>query len=326
MQADQVNRVVVLAGGVGGSRFVTGARLAFPDAELSVIVNTADDITLHGLRICPDLDTMMYTLGGGNDTERGWGRADEGWRGMAELAAYGQEPTWFSLGDRDLGTHLVRAQLLARGMTSTQVTARLVERWLPGAGIRLLPMTDQVVETRLTISDADGVRDVHFQEYWVRHHAAPRITRLWMEGLDQARPSVEVAEAIGQAQVVLVAPSNPVVSIAPILRVPGMTDLLADAAAPIVGCSGIIAGAPLLGMAHKLLPVIGVEVSAAAVARFYGARVQGALLDAWVVDDADAAAVPGLRAEGFAAGATDLVMRTPEATAGIIRFGLGLLG
>lgn len=325
MQAEQVNRVVVLAGGVGGSRFVTGARLAFPGAELSVIVNTADDITLHGLRICPDLDTMMYTLGGGNDTERGWGRADEGWRVMAELAAYQQEPTWFSLGDRDLGTHLVRAQLLAQGLTPTQVTARLARRWLPAAGIRLLPMTDQPVETRLTISDADGVREVHFQEYWVRYHAAPRITQLWTEGLDRARPSEAVTEAIEHADVVLVAPSNPVVSISPIINVPGMIDLLVNAAAPIVGFSGIIAGAPLLGMAHKLLPVIGVEVSAAAVARFYGARARGALLDAWVVDNADAAAVPGLVADGIATGATDLLMRTPEATADIIRFGLGLL-
>lgn len=325
MQADQVNRVVVLAGGVGGSRFVTGARLAFPGAELSVIVNTADDITLHGLRICPDLDTLMYTLGGGNDTERGWGRADEGWRVMAELAAYQQEPTWFSLGDRDLGTHLVRAQLLAQGLTPTQVTARLAQRWLPAAGIRLLPMTDQSVETRLTISDADGVREVHFQEYWVRYHAAPRITQLWTEGLDRARPSEAVTQAIEQADVVLVAPSNPVVSISPIINVPGMIDLLVNAAAPIVGFSGIIAGAPLLGMAHKLLPVIGVEVSAAAVARFYGARARGALLDAWVVDNADVAAVPGLVADGIATGATDLLMRTPEATADIIRFGLGLL-
>ena len=170
-------QIVVLAGGVGGSRFTAGVRAAYPDATITIIGNTADDVTIHGLRVCPDLDTLMYTLGGGGDTERGWGRLDESWRAVEELRAYGAEPTWFGLGDRDLGTHLVRTQLLAAGVPLSQVTTRLCARWWAhDPGLRLLPMTDDPVETYVDIPDADapgGRRSVHFQEYWVRLHAGP---------------------------------------------------------------------------------------------------------------------------------------------------------
>ena len=151
-------QIVVLAGGVGGSRFTAGVRRAYPDATVTIVGNTADDITIHGLRVCPDLDTLMYTLGGGGDTERGWGRVDESWRAVEELRAYGAEPTWFGLGDRDLGTHLVRTGMLAAGVPLSEVTARLCARWwadLPG--LRLLPMTDDPVETYVEIADADGL-------------------------------------------------------------------------------------------------------------------------------------------------------------------------
>jgi LPPG:FO 2-phospho-L-lactate transferase len=317
-------QLVILAGGVGGSKFVLGARHAFPDATITVIGNTADDITLHGLRICPDLDTLMYTLGGGGDTERGWGRSDEGWRVMAELAAYHAEPTWFSLGDRDLGTHLVRTQLLNAGYPLSEVTAALAGRWLAGdAGLRLLPMTDDRVETHVTIADETapgGRRAVHFQEYWVRLRAQPAALAVTVVGIEDARPAAGVAEAIGAADLVLVAPSNPVVSIGPILAVPGMRAALVGAAAPIVGFSGILGGAPVLGMAHRLLPAIGVGVDAASVGIHYGSRTAGGVLDVWVMDSADAAAAEPVRAAGLVPVVTDLIMSDPEATATFISY------
>ena len=272
-------RIVVLAGGVGGSRFTTGVRAAYPDAEIIVIVNTADDITLHGLRICPDLDTMMYALGGGNDVERGWGRSGETWQILNELTAYGVEPLWFSLGDRDIATHLVRSQLMNAGYPLSEVTAALTSRWLAHDPLlRLLPMTDDRVETHVVIPDptqASGRKAVHFQEYWVRLHAEPPALAVVQVGIEDTAPAPGVAEAIGAADLILFAPSNPVVSIGPILAVPGMRAALLSAPAPVIGFSGILGGAPVLGMAHRLLPAIGVEVDAAAVGRHYGHRERG---------------------------------------------------
>jgi LPPG:FO 2-phospho-L-lactate transferase len=219
-------RIVILAGGVGGSKFVLGVRRAYPTAEVTVIANTADDITLHGLRICPDLDTIMYTLGGGGDPARGWGREDESWRVMEELTSYGVEPTWFSLGDRDVGTHLVRTQMLNAGCPLSEVTSALCGRWLAHEPrLRLLPMTDDRVETHVTIADPDALgqrRAVHFQEYWVRLQARPEVLAITLVGMESARPAPGVIEAIQEADLILVAPSNPVVSIGPILAVPDL--------------------------------------------------------------------------------------------------------
>ncbi len=283
-------QITVLAGGVGGSRFVRGVRHCYPEATITVIVNTADDITLHGLHISPDLDTMMYALGGGIDAERGWGRAGETWRTSAELAAYGVEPSWFGLGDLDLATHLVRTQMLAAGYPLSAVTQALCTRWLSDSDhtvgqLRLLPMTDDRVETHVVIDDPkspSGLRAVHFQEYWVKLRAEP------------------------------------------ILAVPGVRQAIGDTAAPVVGFSGIIGGAPVLGMAHRLLPAIGVGVDAASVGLHYGPRSAGGVLDAWIVDNADADAVEGLRAAGLHAGSTDLIMKEPAATADFIRHGVKL--
>ncbi len=183
-------QIVTLAGGVGGSRFVTGARRAFPDANITVIVNTADDVTMHGLRICPDLDTMMYTLSGAIDSERGWGRADESWRVKEELSAYGVEPSWFGLGDLDLATHLVRTQMLEAGYPLSQVTEALCERWLPDPRLRLIPRSDDRVESHIVIADdqePSGRRAVHFQEYWVRMRAEPEALDVVRVGIDGAR-------------------------------------------------------------------------------------------------------------------------------------------
>ena len=316
-------QIVVLAGGVGGSTFVRGVRRAYPDADVAVVGNTADDITLHGLRICPDLDTMLYRLGGGSDDERGWGRHDESWRVLGELAAYGLEPSWFSIGDLDLGTHLVRTQLLAAGHTLTEVTRRLAARWLADdPGLQLLPMSDDPVETHVVVAAEDepsGRRAVHFQEYWVRLHAGPEALEVVRVGVEQARPTDAVLAALAAADLVLVAPSNPVVSIGPILAVPGLREAVRAAPAPVVGFAGILGGAPVLGMAHRLLPAIGVEVDAAAVGLHYGARRRQGVLDLWVMDDRDAASADRVRRGGLDATTTDLVMADPDATAAFVR-------
>jgi LPPG:FO 2-phospho-L-lactate transferase len=315
-------QIVILAGGVGGSKFAFGVRHAYPAADLTVIGNTADDITLHGLRICPDLDTIMYTLGGGGDPVRGWGRKDESWQVMQELAAYGVEPTWFSLGDRDLGTHLARTQMLNAGYRLSEVTAALCRRWIPDSDrLSLLPMTDDRVETHVTITDPDGsneLRAVHFQEYWVRLHAGPDALAVTLVGIENAVPAPGVLEAIEHADLILVAPSNPVVSIGPVLAVPRLGDALRQARASIIGFAGILGGSPVLGMAHRLLPAIGVEVDAAAVGLHYGPRSRGGVLDAWAMDTVDAASAERLEEGGLRPVVTDLIMRDPESTAAFV--------
>ena len=322
-------QIVVLAGGVGGSRFVSGVRAAYPDAQLTVIVNTADDVTMHGLRICPDLDTMTYTLGRGIDPERGWGRQGETWRVKEELAAYGVEPTWFGLGDLDLATHLARTQLLAAGLPLSEVTRRITARWLADdPRLSLLPMTDDVVETEVAIADpaaVGGRRWLHFQEYWVRLRAQPDALAVRRRGIEDTRPAAGVAEAISAADLILIAPSNPVVSIGPILEVPGIHAALRAGAAPVIGFAGILGGAPVLGMAHRLLPAIGVEVDAAAVGRHYGSRAAGGVLDLWVMDSADAASAAGLEADGLQVAVTGLIMSSPEATAEFLRLAVKAL-
>ena len=319
----------MLAGGVGGSRFVSGVRAAYPDAELTVIVNTADDVTMHGLRICPDLDTMTYTLGGGIDPVRGWGRENETWRVKDELAAYGLEPSWFGLGDLDLATHLARTQLLAAGLPLSEVTQRITARWLAHDPLlRLLPMTDDVVETEVAVADPgaeDGRRWLHFQEYWVRLHAEPDALAVRRLGMERARPAAGVVEALAAADLILVAPSNPVVSIGPVLEVPGIKAAIRRASAPVIGFAGILGGAPVLGMAHRLLPAIGVAVDAAAVGRHYGARSADGILDLWVLDSADATSVAGLEADGLPSAVTGLIMSSPEATAEFIRLAVKAL-
>ncbi|RCK70746.1 2-phospho-L-lactate transferase [Desertihabitans brevis] len=319
-------QIVVLAGGVGGSRFVRGVLAAYPGAQVTVVGNTADDITLHGLRICPDLDTMTYALGGAIDPERGWGLADEGWRVMEELRAHAAEPTWFNLGDRDIATHLIRTQMLAAGYPLSDVTRALTQRWLGAdSPVTLLPMSDDRVETHVVIADDDapgGRRAVHFQEFWVRMHAEPPVLEVVQVGIEEARPAPGVLEALAGADLVLVAPSNPVVSIGPVLATPGVRDAVRATPAPVVGFSGILSGRPVLGMADKLLPAIGVEVDAAAVGLHYGSRRAGGVLDRWVVDSDDAAALARLRDGGLEALAHPLLMTDPDTTAAFIRAGV----
>jgi LPPG:FO 2-phospho-L-lactate transferase len=309
-------RITALAGGIGGARFLQGVQAAAPDAELTVVVNTGDDVTMYGLRICPDLDTVMYTLGGGIDTERGWGRAGETFHLKEELAAYAAPTAWFGLGDRDMATHLVRAQMSAAGYPLSQVTAALCERWQPGA--RLLPMTDDRFETHVLV-ERDGTRQaIHFQEWWVRHRAGLTAEAFVYVGADTAQPGPGVLEAIGEADVVLLPPSNPVVSIGTVLQLPGVREALAQKV--VVGLSPVVGGAPVRGMADRCLSAIGVETTASAVGRHYGARAEGGVLDGWLVDTADAGTtVPGVEVR-----AVPLLMSSPEATAQMAREALAL--
>ena len=330
-------RITVLAGGVGGARFLRGLKAAAPDAEITVIGNTGDDISLFGLHVSPDLDTVMYTLGGGISEEQGWGRADETFTVLHELSAYGAGPGWFSLGDRDFATHIARTGMLRAGLPLSAVTRALSERWQPG--VILLPMTDDRVETHVTLagdgadgagradgtSGADGAggagggrRTVHFQEWWVRMHAAVPAAAITFTGAESAAPAPGVLDAIAAADCVLLPPSNPVVSVGAILAVPGIAD--AVRAKTVVGVSPIIGGAPVRGMADACLAAIGVETTAIAVAAHYGAG----LLDGWLVDDQDKAAVDDPRLAGIAVRALPLYMTDLAASSEIARAALSL--
>ena len=309
-------KIVTLAGGIGGARFLRGLRRAEPDAEITVIGNTGDDISLFGLRVCPDLDTVMYTLGGGIDEERGWGRADESFTVKEELLAYGVGPSWFGLGDRDFATHIVRTQMLAAGYPLSAVTEALCDRWRPG--VRLIPMTDDQVETHVVVNDPErGRRAIHFQEWWVRWRASLPAESIAAVGADDAKPAPGVLDALAEADAVLFPPSNPVVSIGTILAVPGIRE--AVAAKTVVGVSPIIGGAPVRGMADACLTAIGVQTSARAVAEHYGAD----LLDGWLVDETDAE-VAATGVEGIAVRSRPLLMSDVEATAAIARAALDL--
>ncbi|MFI6821699.1 2-phospho-L-lactate transferase [Micromonospora sp. NPDC050187] len=308
-------RIVVLAGGIGGARFLLGVRAYAREvgAEVTAVVNVGDDLYLHGLKICPDLDSVLYTLGGGADAQRGWGRADETWTVKTELAAYGAEPTWFGLGDRDIATHLVRTNMINGGYPLSAVTTALATRWQPG--VRLLPATDDRLETHAVVDLDGGQRAIHFQEWWVRHRAEVPTHRFVFVGAESAKPAPGVLDALGAADVVLVAPSNPVVSIAPILAVPGLREAVADAPGRVVGVSPIIGGAPVRGMADRCLAVLDVECSAAGVGRLYGGRGAGGLLDGWLVAPEDeGAAVPEVTVR-----AVPLWMTDEAATAGMVR-------
>lgn len=288
--------VVALAGGIGAARFLRGLVEVVDPSRLVVVANTGDDIRLHGLHVSPDLDTITYTLGGGVHPAQGWGRTDETFTVAGELDERYGEQTWFTLGDRDIATHLVRTRLLAGGGTLSQATAHIARAW--GLPFRLLPMTDQPVTTR--IATADG-RVLHFQEWWVGQGARPEVASVAFDGLARARPAPGVLEAIATAEAVILCPSNPVVSIGPILGVPGIREALATL--PVVGVSPIVGGRVVRGMADRLLPAVGAEVSAPGVARAYQD-----ILDGWVIDEVDADLAPAVRELGIEVAVTDTIM------------------
>jgi LPPG:FO 2-phospho-L-lactate transferase len=318
-------RVVVLSGGVGGARFTRGLLAHLRSVPrgphaVTVVANTGDDMWLHGVRVCPDLDTLLYTLGGVVHEGQGWGRAEESTRVSSDLAAYGLGWEWFTLGDLDLATCLARTELLARGWPLSRVTARLAARWDPGA--RLLPMTDAEVDTHVRLADG---RLLHFEEWWVRHRAALTAVGFEQPGVESARPAPGVLEAIAVADVVVLPPSNPVVSVGTVLGVPGIRAALTSGPAPVVGVSPIVGGAPVRGMADTCLAAIGVASTAEAVARHYGSRAGGGLLDGWLVDQVDAGAADALSAEGWASRAVPTLMTDVAAAARIAGAALDLV-
>ncbi|MBB3035625.1 2-phospho-L-lactate transferase [Hoyosella altamirensis] len=329
-------KLTVLAGGVGGARFLVGARevlrpgfdprndTSVPeigDHKITAIVNVGDDAWMHDLRLCPDLDSCMYTLGGGIDAERGWGRANETWNLKAELAAYGAKPDWFGLGDRDAATHLIRSQMLRAGYRLSAITEALCKRWNPG--VHLMPVSDDRCETYAVITDPEDAsqRAIHFQEWWVRHRAQVETHSFVYIGAEDASPAPGVLDAISEADVILIAPSNPVVSIAPILAIPGVRGALRTASAPVIGVSPIIGGAPLRGMADTCLRVIGSQPTAQAVAEYYGARRETGILDGWLVHPGDSAEVPGVTSR-----TTPILMSSTAATAAIVSEALEVAG
>jgi LPPG:FO 2-phospho-L-lactate transferase len=299
--------ITVLAGGVGAARLLAGLMQVVEPSELTAIVNTGDDLVLHGLEISPDLDTVTYTLAGAIDPERGWGLAGESWQAMATLHRYGGED-WFNLGDRDLGTHLYRTARRRAGATLSQVTAEITRAWDLDLTIR--PVTDDVLRTRVTIAEGE----ISFQEYFVhRQHSVP-VTAVRFDGAESTAPAPGVLESIAEAERVVIAPSNPIVSIGPVLAVPGVREAVEARRDDVVAVSPIIAGAALKGPADRLMTELGLEASVVGVARAYAS-----LASSLVIDEADAERADEVRAEGVACVVAPTIMSSPAAAAALGR-------
>ena len=286
-------RVAALAGGVGAGKFLRGLVRVVPPEDLTVIVNTGDDVRIHGLRVSPDLDSVTYWLAGVADRERGWGRAGETFRTTEELRRLDAPDSWFSLGDTDLALHLFRSRLLEQGWSLSAVTSEVARRFEVPA--RIIPMTNEQVETRVEVVDEGGqAMDLHFQEYWVKRGARDEVKAIRYEGAESAHPADGVLDAMGEADAILICPSNPVASIGPILAIPGIRDALSERRDRAAGVSPIVGGAPVRGMADKLLPAVGVEVSAAGAASFYRGLIRG-----WVIDEVDRSSAGAVERQGF---------------------------
>ena len=313
-------KVAALAGGIGAGKFLRGLARVVPGSDLTVIVNVADDIVVHGLHVSPDPDSVTYWLGDVFDRERGWGRRSESFRATEELRRIDPEAAWFGLGDLDLATHLFRTGRLAAGTRLSAVTASIARRF--GVEARVLPATDDRVETRIECVDQlTGERlDLHFQEYWVRRGARDAVKGVRYDGALDAAPAPGVLDSIAEADVVVVCPSNPVVSIGPILAIPGVHDAVAARRTVAVGISGIVGGAPVSGMADKLMPAAGIEITAAGVAEHYRD-----LVCAWLLDDVDGELVARVESLGIRCGATDTIMLDDDRAEAVARAALALL-
>ncbi len=305
--------ITVLAGGVGAARFLKGLVQVVDAHEVTAVVNVGDDVRVHGLHVSPDLDSIVYHLAGVVHPGQQWGRADESFVVAEELARLGR-PTWFTLGDRDLAVHVHRTARLAEGAPLSQVTAEVANAF--GVDVTLLPATDDPVGTRVHTTDGE---DLHFQEYWVRDRAEHEVARVELAGRDGARPAPGVVEAIVDADVVLVAPSNPVVSVGTVLAVPGIAEAVRTTPAPVVGVSPIVGGTVVRGMADRLLPAIGVATTAAGVAGHYAAW-----LDGWVLDERDADQADEVADLGVRPAVTDTMMDDPDVAAALARTCLDL--
>lgn len=292
-------KVVALAGGVGGARLADGLAQALPAGDLAVIVNTGDDFEHLGLHISPDLDTVCYTLAGLANSITGWGRASETWQALETLSTLGG-PSWFRLGDRDLGLHLERTRRLRRGDTLSAITQGFCRQW--GVSSLILPMSDDPVPT--WVSTTEG--ELPFQEYFVHRQCHPQVTGFRFEGVQQARPAPGVLDALHAATMIVICPSNPWVSIDPILAVPGILPAIQSAAAPVIAVSPIIAGQAVKGPAAKMYAELGIEPSARSVALHYGDLLSGIVID---IQDRNLA--PGLATGRLEVYITDSIMKSP---------------
>jgi LPPG:FO 2-phospho-L-lactate transferase len=314
--------LVSLAGGVGAARFLTGlARVVAPE-DLVVVGNTGDDDEFHGLLVCPDLDSVTYTLAGASNRELGWGLEGETFASLDALDRY-KDDTWFRLGDRDLATHLYRNERRNAGATLSMITAEITAAW--GLKFRLLPMSDDPVRTRITVREpgADGTgatRELHMQEWFVRDRAQPPVVSVRYEGAEAARPAPGVLEALEAADTIVLCPSNPVISIAPILAVPGIRDVLIARRDRVVGISPIVGGAPVRGPADRLMGPLGIDVSCVGVARNYAP-----FCSTLVIDALDEPRVAEVEAAGVRAVVADTMMHTPEIAAALARRALDAL-
>jgi len=300
--------ITVLAGGVGAARLLAGLIQVVDPAELTAVVNTGDDLVLHGLEISPDLDTVTYTLAGAIDPERGWGLAGESWQAMESLRRFGGD-AWFNLGDRDLGTHLYRTTRRREGATLSEVTAEITAAW--GLGLRLLPVTDDPLQTRVTV-ETDG--EIGFQEYFVQRQHSVAVSAVRFDGAAKAAPAPGVLDAIASAGRVVIAPSNPIVSIGPLLAVPGVRDAVVARRDDVVAVSPIVAGAALKGPADRLMTELGHEASVVGVARIY-AELAGTL----IIDEADAELADAVEAEGVRCVVAPTIMSSPQRSAALAR-------
>jgi LPPG:FO 2-phospho-L-lactate transferase len=303
--------VTVLAGGVGAARLLAGLVRVVPAQQVTAVVNTGDDMVLHGLHISPDVDTVVYTVAGAIDPDRGWGLAAETWQAMETLERY-RGQTWFNLGDRDLGTHLFRTQRLAEGATLTEVTGEVARAW--GLGLTVLPMSEAPVRTVLTVAAEGGEPggEVAFQDYFVRRRHAVAVERVRFDGAEASRPAPGVLDALAAAATVVVAPSNPIVSIGPLLAVPGVRAAVEARRDDVVAVSPIVGGKALKGPADRLMRELGHEPSVVGIARLYAP-----LAATLVVDEADAEHADAVRAEGLRCVVTDTIMRDPTAAAAL---------
>ncbi len=301
-------KIVVLCGGVGAAKLLRGLVTVVPPESITAIVNTGDDLSLHGLHISPDLDTIIYTLGNEINPETGWGLKDEGWRAMDMVTMYGGID-WFRLGDRDIGTHLFRTQKLFEGATLSEVTREIAAKWR--VGVNIIPMSDDPVRTIVTTVDGE---ELNFQDYFVRLSHNVEIANIKFRGHEISQPAPEVISEILKADIILIAPSNPLVSIAPILSVPGIRDALRKRREDVIAISGIINGKALKGPADRLLKELGFETSATAVAEIYKDIVR-----TFVIDDLDKSESKRIQELKLSCIITDTVMANSAKAAGLCR-------
>jgi LPPG:FO 2-phospho-L-lactate transferase len=310
-------KVAALAGGVGAGKFLRGLIRAMPADEVTVVVNTADDLRIHGLLVCPDIDSVTYWLSGLADRERGWGRHGESFRALGEVERLGGE-AWFSLGDLDLGTHLARADLLSSGIGLAETTRHIARGF--GVEATILPMSEDPVTTRIETLTSEGEHlDLHFQQYWVARRGRDEVKGVRYDGVETARPAPGVVEAITEADAVLICPSNPVASIGPILAMRDVRKAARDRR--VIGVSPIVGGAPILGMADRLMPVAGWEVSAFGAAAAYAGIANG-----FVIDERDRRLASRIESQfGMSVAVIDTIMTDDDAAERVARVALGLL-